>query len=150
MRTVHSHFSLVELIAVLTIVGLLTAGASVATVSLLEGFSRASDYADAAQKAQLALSRLVKEFAFITDTPVIANGGRSVTYTSAYPGITAAARSVSWSGTVGDPLLLGADTLVDGVQSFAVSSPDPGAINISLTLSSTGSLTYATTVCYDD
>lgn len=150
MRVITKRFSLVELIATLVIVGILTAGASVAIVSLLQGFSQASDHAETAQNAQLALARMVKEFTFISDTPVIAIGGRSITYTSSYPGLAPATRTISWSGTAGDPLLLDADTLTGGVQSLALTSPDSGLINISLSLSAASSLTYATTVSYEE
>lgn len=142
-------FSLVELVSVLTIVGILAAIAGTTFAVMAKGFSTARDNIDTTQKAQLAMTRLEKEFGFVTEAPVLAGGGTSATYTSEYPGDTSANRTLSWNGTTGAPLLLDADILVDNVQSFLVSNPAANLVEVTLTFDVAGGLTFTTSVYYE-
>ncbi|MBT3377128.1 MAG: prepilin-type N-terminal cleavage/methylation domain-containing protein [Lentisphaerae bacterium] len=142
-------FSLVELVSVLAVVGILAAIAGTSFAIMAQGFSTARDNSDTAQKAQLAMTRLEKEFTFVTAQPALAGGGTSATYTTEYPGETSAARTVSWNGTVGAPLLLDADILIDSIQSFTVTNTGPNVIEVSLTVDVAGGLTFTTAIYHE-
>jgi len=148
-RTKRRTFSLVELVAVLTIVGILAAVAGTTFAAMAKGFTTARDNTDTIQKAQLAVTRLEKEFSFVTAAPTLAGGGTSATYTTEYPWETSASRTVSWNGTPGASLLLDADILVDNVQSFLVSNTAANVVEVTLTLDVAGGLTFTTSIYYE-
>lgn len=122
--------TLIEMIASLAIVAILAAIAGVGIVQITRGFLLARDTAEVAQKAQLAMARMVKEFAHLTD---VAGGSNSSLRFSAYHADEPAAPErefiLSWDGTPGSPLLLTSrsaagdmtDVLADGVVLFDLS-----------------------------
>ena len=100
-------FTLIEMIASLAIVGILAAIAGLGLVQITEGFLLSRAGADSAQKAQLAMTRMVKEFATITD--VSSGSSNSITFDSFHADeVVDTIRSfrISWNGTVGEALLL--------------------------------------------
>ena len=124
-------FTLIEMVASLAIVGILAAIAGVGLVQLTEGFLLSRNAAETAQKAQMAMLRMVNEFNYIID---VSGGDRySIVFDSyhadEFPDTTRSF-SLAWNGTPGAPLLMscrdcpnGAVTepLVDQVVSFALS-----------------------------
>lgn len=121
-------FTLIEMIASLAIVGVLAAIAGIGLVQITEGYLLSQAGAESAQKAQLAMSRMVKEFNYITD--VSGGSSHSITFDSFHADEavdTIRSFSISWNGTVGDPLLLTCldcpggnvtEPLVDSVVTF--------------------------------
>ena len=100
-------FTLIEMIASLAIIGILAAIAGLGLVQLAEGFLLSQAGAESAQKAQLAMARMVKEFNTITD--VSGGSSHSITFDSFHADEaidTIRSFSISWNGTAGDPLLL--------------------------------------------
>ena len=100
-------FTLIEMIASLSIVGILAAVAGIGLVQLTEGYLLSRTAAERAQKAQLAVMRTVKEFNNIVDVP--AGSSISIRFDSFHADEafdTTRSFSLAWNGTAGDPLLL--------------------------------------------
>lgn len=100
-------FTLIEMIASLAIVGILAAIAGIGLVQFAEGYALARSGAESAQKAQLAMMRMVKEFHHILDVP--AGSSLSIRFDSFHADEALDTRrsfSLAWNGTAGDPLLL--------------------------------------------
>lgn len=100
-------FTLIEMVASLAIVGILAAIAGLGLVQITEGFLLSRAGAESAQKAQLAMTRMVKEFTTITD--VSSGSSHSITFDSFHaddPVDAIRSFRISWNGTVGDDLLL--------------------------------------------
>jgi prepilin-type N-terminal cleavage/methylation domain-containing protein len=103
----RNGFTLIEMIASMAIVAILAAIAGIGLVQLTEGFFISQAGAEMAQKAQLTMTRLVKEFNHITD--VSAGSSLSIRFDSFHaeePGDTIRSFTVSWNGTTGDDLLM--------------------------------------------
>ena len=123
-------FTLIEMIASLAIVAILAAIAGIGLVQITEGFVLSRTGAEMAQKVQLAMARMEKEFDHITD--VSAGSSLSIRFDSFHaddPLDSIRSFSISWNGTAGDNLLLtchdcpgGSQTepLVDQVTGFAI------------------------------
>jgi len=102
-----SGFTLIEMVASLALVGILAAIAGIGLVQLTEGYLLSRSGAERAQKAQLAMMRMVKEFNTIVDVP--AGSSRSIRFDSYHADEaldTTRSFSLAWNGTAGDPLLL--------------------------------------------
>jgi prepilin-type N-terminal cleavage/methylation domain-containing protein len=100
-------FTLIEMIASLAIVAMLAAVAGIGLVQLTEGFILSRTGAETAQKAQMAMMRMVKEFNHIVD--VQAGSSLSLRFDSYHaddPLDPIHAYTITWNGTAGDPLLL--------------------------------------------
>ena len=122
--------TLIEMIASLAIVAILAAIAGVGIVQITRGFLLARDTSEVAQKAQLAMARMVKEFSHITD---VAGGSSRTLQFSAYhaddPATPEREFVLAWDGTSGSPLWLTSrtpaedmtDILVDNVVLFDLS-----------------------------
>lgn len=74
-------FTLVEVIAVLLLMGIVALALSTTLVAAVDGYLFAKDSADAAQKAQLALSRISREL--LQATKISSANGTTLTYTTA-------------------------------------------------------------------
>jgi prepilin-type N-terminal cleavage/methylation domain-containing protein len=130
-RRSPTGFTLIEMIASLSIVGILAAIAGVGLVQLTEGYLLSRSGSERAQKAQLAMMRMVKEFNNIVDVPAgstIAIRFDSFHADEAFD--TTRSFSLAWNGTAGDPLVLTcldcpggnlSAPLVDQVVSFGLS-----------------------------
>jgi prepilin-type N-terminal cleavage/methylation domain-containing protein len=124
-------FTLIEMIASLAIVAILAAIAGIGLVQISEGFVLSRTGAEMAQKAQLAMARMTKEFDHITD--VSAGSSLSIRFDSFHADEaldTIRSFTISWNGTAGDDLLLTchdcpgsnpAAVLVDNVAAFDIS-----------------------------
>jgi len=115
---------MIELITVIVIMSIISAMAGMGLVQLASGYYLAKTSTVAAQQAQIALSRLTKEFSKIqsiattTSSPTV-----SIVYTR-YTNIEGSGNPVethtlSWAG-IDQPLTLDGDTLIDKVQSFSL------------------------------
>lgn len=107
-------FTLIELIVSLLIFGVLGVFMGIGFVSSVEGFFFTKKNADTTMKTQVALTRLMKEFSTIETVHI--GSQTAMTYDYNKNGSTVSNRAVFWSGTPGDPLLLGANTLLDNIH----------------------------------
>jgi prepilin-type N-terminal cleavage/methylation domain-containing protein len=106
-KALQGGFTLIEMIASLAIVAVLAAIAGIGLVQITEGFVLSRSGAETAQKAQLAMTRMVKEFNHITDVSV--GSSLSIRFDSFHADEALdpiRSFSITWNGTVGDPLLL--------------------------------------------
>ncbi len=127
-RSTPAGFTLIEMIASLAIVGILAAIAGIGLVQLTEGFFLSRSGAGSAQKSQLAMTRMVKEFNHIID--VTGGSSQSITFDSFHADEVLDSRrsfTISWNGSAGDPLLLAcldctggtiSEPLIDNVVTF--------------------------------
>jgi prepilin-type N-terminal cleavage/methylation domain-containing protein len=120
--TKENGFTLIEIIASLVILGLLGGTISVLILGrVVDAFYLTKTNVETAQKGQIALNRLTKEFTNITK--VNSSGAASINFNSLsyVDGTLQTDRNVSW---VGDTLLIGngddLDILVDNVSSFVL------------------------------
>lgn len=115
LKTDQRGLTLIEIVVTLLLVGITTALAGLWIVSVANGYLFSRMNMDTAQKAQLAMTRLAKEFKGITT--VTAASSASISYTR--PDIT--------SGTVnatvafnGSNLQINGNTLADNVSEFTL------------------------------
>lgn len=109
-------FTLIETIAVLLLVGVLTLSATVALVPMAEAFLQARQNADAMQKAGLATARITREFTTVTN--VVYGTRHDIKYDLLDEQGVPRQHVMAWSGAAGAPLLLDDVTLLDDVQLF--------------------------------
>jgi prepilin-type N-terminal cleavage/methylation domain-containing protein len=110
-------FTLIEVIVTLVLVGITAALAGMWIVSVANGYIFAKMNASTTQKAQLAMTRLVKEFAAIQSvtTPT---SGTQITYTRTDSSLSG---TVDGSVTTNGSLLqLNGNTLTDSVSEFTL------------------------------
>ncbi len=115
---------------------------STTIVRVVNGFVQAQTSAENAQKAQTALTRIVRELTAGCSSVNVSQDGSTLTFVSPrYP----RGQTISRSGT---DLLLGSDVLVDGVSSFSVStgSTPRTSVTLALRLGGTQNVTYRVTV----
>jgi prepilin-type N-terminal cleavage/methylation domain-containing protein len=119
-------FTLIEVIAVLVLVGIIAAVAGLGIVKVAEGYLFARLNAEAAQKTQIAIARITKELA--TATAVTAAGASSVTFTRPEsPGSsTTYTNVIDFSGGAVRVNVngAGARTLIDNATAFALEYRD--------------------------
>ena len=128
MRQNQYGFTLIEVIASLVIIGILAMMTSVGISKIFEGYLFTKDNAKTTMRAQVVLTRLMKEFSSID--AVDSSSKTSLTYSYTKNGVSIPNRTLSWSGTAGDPLMLGVNTLTEDVNDFELSYypayDDPG------------------------
>lgn len=106
-------FTLIEMIAVLLIVGVLAFATAVALVPMAEGYLQVRDNADAAQSMAFATARLTREFSSITN--VVSGTARAITYDHLDQDGLLRRRTLEWSGTPGTSMTLDDVPLLDDV-----------------------------------
>ena len=154
-RSADHGCTLVEIVATLVLVGILASVAGLFIVSGMQGYQLASDAADGALKAQIALNRIHMELTGIAaDATVTISTNSSISYDEHAE--LAGERSISYDGTQKE-IRIGVDMgagvsnyrLIDGVTAFALSrtavdldndsNDDFGYIDVGFTIESTGS-----------
>jgi len=114
-KTDKKGFTLIEVIVTLVLVSITAAMAGMWIVSVANGYIFAKMNMNTTQKAQLAMTRLVKEFRAIS--AVTAASANSITYTRTDVASGSVTRTVLLSGSV---LQLNGNTLTDGVSAFTL------------------------------
>lgn len=151
MKTNRQHgFTLIEIIAVLLLVGMLAATVMVSLVPMVQGLAQVQTNTETAQKARLAMARIERELTTISDLPAI--GTASITYRFLFPVSEDAymdvQRTLSWDGA-GNPVELDGVPLVDNVADFELNyvAGPPEAIDVVLVMNnSAGTDAYTTRV----
>ncbi len=119
IRFGQGGFTLVEVIVVMLILGILAALMSTGVANIFQGYLFTRDNSHTALKGQIAMTRITKELRALDG---VSTGNRTaVTYSYNLQGSQVTGRILSWDGSAGSPLLLGANILVDGVQDFILS-----------------------------
>jgi prepilin-type N-terminal cleavage/methylation domain-containing protein len=108
-------FTLIEIIVSLVLVGITAAMAGMWIVAVTNGYIFAKKNMDTTQKAQLAMTRLVKEFKAIS--AVTAATASSITYTRADVSSGSVSSNVALSGS---QVHLNGNTLTDNVSAFTL------------------------------
>lgn len=112
-------FTLIEIIASLVLIGIISTFFLINVAHLIEGYFFTRDNANTSLSAQVTMSRLMKELSSIDG--VSSGSATSITYSFVRSGISQSNRTVSWSGVVDDPLLLGGVILAENVNDFQIS-----------------------------
>lgn len=142
----HAGFTLVEIIASMVVVGILAVLMSSGIATIIQGYLFAQNSNATTLKGEIAMTRIIRELRSVDQ--VTAGSENSITYQYNKNGTQISNRTLTWSGTAGDPLRMGDNILVDGVNSFIFSfhsgySDDTGdnvwdgdetLINVALTL----------------
>jgi prepilin-type N-terminal cleavage/methylation domain-containing protein len=110
-------FTLIELTTAIVIVSILSVMAGMGLVQIANGYLFARKNAVAAEQAQIALARVVKELSAIQTISLPATL-TSLTYTRG-----GASHTLAWT-SADQPLTLDNDTLIDKVQSFSLTYRD--------------------------
>ena len=130
-------FSLIEVIAVLVLMGILAAIAGLMLTSTVQRYGLEREAAANNQKLEVALARMVKELDWADWTTVqVQDAGRTLRWTSRHPDrVGDGQQTLTWNGTAGADLLLNSRALIDRVQSFAVADTvASGYVEAELTL----------------
>ena len=105
-------FSLIEVIVSILLVGMIAVFAGMGITALMDAFMLTKTNAETTQKAQVAMTRMVKEFTVMS--AVTAATATSITFTSYKQGVTGT-HTLSWTGSV---ITYDGDVLVDNVNAF--------------------------------
>jgi Tfp pilus assembly protein PilE len=108
--------TLVELIVTLVIVAVIGAIAAGMFVETVKSFMQTRDQAHAAEKAQLAVNRVLRELLMVTN--MVSGTSQAVVFDTLNSAGNPVSHTISWSGTLPDPILLDANTLTDDVDFF--------------------------------
>jgi prepilin-type N-terminal cleavage/methylation domain-containing protein len=117
----NKGYTLIELVAVLVLVGVLAASATVSLLPMAEGLMLARANTTTLRKIQLAATRIGQEFATLAE--VVSGDLRSITYDFYIPaagGYATNRHTLSWSGVSGDDLMLQGVALSDDMADFAL------------------------------
>ena len=138
-------FTMIEMIAVLVLVGLLVALAGTGLTAAVQGYLMARESTAMAQKAQLALTRLSNEFLVCYDCiPEGEDANNGLPFT--YDNVLADDRVVALDG---DTITVNGTPLVDRVSAFTLDYDNLGRVVISFSLDhrqAGSSLDFTTTV----
>ena len=115
-------FTLLEVIVSLVLIGILATITSIGVSKIFQGYLFTKDNANTTLRAQIALTRLTKEFSSIDE--VVSGSQTSITYSYIKDGVSISNRKVSWSGTSNAPLMIGGNTLTEDVDDFELSYLD--------------------------
>jgi prepilin-type N-terminal cleavage/methylation domain-containing protein len=110
-------FTLIELVTAIVIIAIVSTMAGMGLIQIANGYALAKKSAVLAQQAQIALTRLSKEFAGIQS--IISASGTSITYTRLNASGLLEPHSLVWTGP-DRPLALDGDALIDKEQLFSL------------------------------
>lgn len=110
-------FTLVEMIVVLLLAALLAGAFTAVLVPATEGLTLVRRNTEAAQKAQFAMTRMVREMGAMTN--IVSGTGTAITYDFLDPDGNNRRSTLAWAGA-GQPLTLNAVPLSDDVAQFAL------------------------------
>jgi prepilin-type N-terminal cleavage/methylation domain-containing protein len=126
----QTGFTLIEIIASLVIVGLLTAVAGVGIVQVVRGYSISRENARISEQAQIAMSRITKEILELMDIP--ANSDSTTLYVKNIDGnrslgLNSGDNTIRINATGG--AISSGDILIEGVNAFTLTywAGDPAA-----------------------
>jgi len=109
-------FTLIEVIAALVIIGILATIMSVGVGKIFQGYLLTKDNSETTMRAQLAVSRIMKE---LTSIDGVSSGSKtSITYSYTRNGVSIPNRTLSWAGSANAPLLLGGSILTQDIDDF--------------------------------
>lgn len=108
-----------EVILSIILIGMLSVFMTVGITRIFEGYMFSKTNADMALKGEVAFARLVKELRSASSVSI--GNGLNITYDYTKDGTTVSNRTLSWSGTIGDPLLLDGNILVESANDFELS-----------------------------
>ncbi|MCC5833530.1 MAG: type II secretion system protein [Opitutales bacterium] len=116
-------FTLIEVIASLVLLGIVSAIVGLMLGTSVQRYGLERNAAADNQKADIALSRIVKELTSANWSSIqITDEDRRIEWVSIHPGrIASGVNSLSWQGEPGGDLRLNGYTLIDRVRFFAVS-----------------------------
>jgi len=121
MNTGEKGFTIIEVIVTLILVGITAVMAGMWIVSIANGYIFAKKNMATAQKAQLAMTRIEKEFKRISAVNAGVTTATSITYTKPDIASGTVNGTVSLDGTL---LKINGNTLTDNVSAFALSYCD--------------------------
>jgi prepilin-type N-terminal cleavage/methylation domain-containing protein len=149
-KNCQKGFTLIEIIAVLLLVGTLAAAILTSLVPVIQGLAQVQTNTETAQKARLAMARMERELTTITE--IVSSGGASITYRFLFPvsmdAYTIITRTLEWNGP-GNPVRLDGVPLVDSLLNFEINHEPgpPHAIDLTLVMNnSVGADTFTTRV----
>ena len=108
----NNGFTLIEVIVSLVLVGVISVFAGTGVSMIINGYSLTSKNAEITHKGQLAMTRLTKEFTYISS--ISSGTATSINYSS-YKQDVLNTHTISW---VGVNLFLDGNLLSDGVSGF--------------------------------
>ena len=120
-------FTFIEVIMAIVIVSIISVLAGMGLVQITNAYVFAKKNAVAAEQAQIALTRLTKEFSAIQS--ISAATATSITYKRA-----GTSHTLTWAGAA-QPIMLDGDILMDKVNSFNLSCYDISTVSPPFTLS---------------
>lgn len=140
-KRARKGFSLVEMIAVLMIVGIVTAIGGLGLTRITQGYLLGKANVDNLQNAELVMNRVLKEWIQIGNAATIQSGGNGLLFPR-NGGVL-----FEWDGNAGGTLSLTISgvtkTLCTGVSNFNAAAQADGSIRVSLALASAPSIVYA-------
>ena len=114
-------FTLIEVIVSLVLAGIVGAIAVMGTVSVVKGYVFTKVNSATSQKGQAAMVRIVKELNVVNS--VTSGNANRITFNS-YRNGALVTHTISWAGTINNPLLLDGDVLMDRVSNFVMAYYD--------------------------
>ncbi|PKN20638.1 MAG: hypothetical protein CVU71_02305 [Deltaproteobacteria bacterium HGW-Deltaproteobacteria-6] len=114
-------FSLLEMIIVMMMIGIMAALAALGYVQVVKGMVFTKMNAATTQKGQIAITKLVKEFANISISSISAASGTSITFQTVKNGASSPSTTVTVSGST---ITFGGDVLTDQVSGFTLNYYD--------------------------
>ncbi|MBF0225589.1 MAG: type II secretion system protein [Desulfobacterales bacterium] len=113
----NKGFTLIEIIVSLVLVGMIGAIAGIGMVNIVEGFFFAKTNTEVSQKAQIAITRITKEFSSIIQIPGHSSS-TSLTY-SKNPLNPADIKTLAFNN-VDNKIYIDTDVLIDNASSFTL------------------------------